>query len=367
MLTFEKANKKIARIEGGEHDGEYIYIYDPDYKCCANCTEECKTARKKCCDKCLYKKGSKKGGCGSCGGSKLNKRHIFSEIKLKEGRVVPIPNQDEDQADHVYVAGQTGAGKSSWIGNYIKELKSDNPKKDLFIFSTFDEDKALDDLKPTRIIIDQDVVDEPIQKEELKDSVCIFDDIDTIRPKNLAKACQDLRNDLLQNGRKMHIRVMSTSHQLMNYKLTRDLLNSCQKIVYFPQATSPHHVKRFLTEYVGLDKKGLKMVTDINSRWIMVSINFPSYILWDKGCLIINKMNANNVSTKDPNNEKESVYDSLVTRREIESEVESKESDDETDDERSDIMDKLNKYLKNSKSIPKKPIKKKSKKTKKRN
>jgi hypothetical protein len=261
MFSFEKGIRKIARIEGGEYDGETLYLYDENYKCCSRCSETCIKSKKNiCCDKCTVKTG----GCGTCGGSKGKTKNVstFEELKLKSGKIIPLPNEEPDEADHVYISGQTGAGKSSWIGNYLKDLK----KKDIFLFSTFDEDKELDFLNPTRISIDEDLIDDPIQKEELTNSICIFDDIDTIRPEKLAVACRKLRDDLLQNGRKMNIKVISTSHQLMNYKMTRDLLNSSQKIVFFPEATSPMHVKRFLTTYIGLDKKSLAYVNGIKSR-----------------------------------------------------------------------------------------------------
>lgn len=286
MLTFEKANKKIARIEGGERDGEYLYLYNPDHKCCSRCSNACKNNKVKCCDSCLYKK---KGGCNSCN-IKLSNRHTFDSLSIKDGKIIPLPNENNNDPDHYFIAGQTGAGKSSMVGDILSELPKDI-KKDIFIFSTFGEDDALDHLNPTRIIIDNDIIDDPIQKEELKDSIVVFDDIDKIQPEKLGKACRALRDDLLQNGRKMGIKVFTTSHQIMDYKRTRDSLNSTQKIIIFPQATSPHHIKRFLETYMGLDRKQSTCVRGINTRWILFSTTFPRYILWEKGCIILNKIN----------------------------------------------------------------------------
>jgi len=288
MFSFEKGIRKIARIEGGQYHGKTLYIYDENYKCCSRCSDAClKSKKPKCCDKCTK---SKKGGCGTCGGgARESNVQTFKELRLTVGKIIPIPNEEPDQADHVYIAGQTGAGKSSWIGDYLEDLNK-KKKLDIFLFSTFDTDKELDRLNPTRVTIDKDLVEDPIQKEELKDSICIFDDIDKIRPKELAEACRGVRDDLLENGRKMNIKVIATSHQLMNYKLTRDLLNSSQKIVFFPEATSPLHVKRFLTSYIGLDKKSLAYVNSIRSRWMMVSMTYPRYIIWETGCVLVNKI-----------------------------------------------------------------------------
>jgi hypothetical protein len=344
MLSLTKGQKKIGRIEGGEFDGKNLYLYIPDQKCCRNCSDKCKNARVKCCNNC----GFQKGGCKECQGGFddalikdfdpfailndqyfINKKKrmsvierdkikrslmkkiepyehdlkkiyndamadinekIKSEIRVGAGKIIPLPCENENEPDHIYCAGQTGCGKSTWIGDYVNELKKLYPNKDVFIFSTFEEDPALDFLKPHRIEINQEIIDKPIMKEELKDSICIFDDIDTIQPKKLSRACQALRDDLLQNGRKMGIRTLATSHQLMNYSLTRDLLNSCQKIIYFPQATSPHHINRFLQEYIGLDKKCAGYIKNIHSRWVEISTHYPSYCLWDNGCVLINKL-----------------------------------------------------------------------------
>src|SRR5277367_532900 len=111
MLTFEKANKKIARIEGGERDSEHLYLYNPDHKCCSRCSDICKISKKKCCDRCTQKK--KGGGCGSCG--KIRDRDTFDSLSIQDGRIIPLPNDDEIDADHYFVAGQTGAGKSSVV------------------------------------------------------------------------------------------------------------------------------------------------------------------------------------------------------------------------------------------------------------
>lgn len=352
MLTFEKTNKKIARIEGGERDGELIYLYNPDNKCCGKCSKDCQTSKKKCCNNCI--EGKSRGGCGSCKGGKLRNRDIFDSITIKEGTIIPLPNENDEDADHYYIAGQTGAGKSSMVGNIIKEIPK-GKKKDIFVFSTFDDDKALDELKPTRINIDEDMIDEPIQKEELQNSVVIFDDIDKIRPAKLAKACRDLRDDLLQNGRKMGIKCFTTSHQIMDYKSTRDCLNCTQKIVIFPQATSPHHISRFLKVYMGFDKNQINKVKNINTRSILFSTNFPRYMLWDKGCMIVNKM-----SDED---KKELSYKDLESDDELNISNEEQSDYDEEDD-----LSIIKKILqkKNTKTIKKKGKKIMKKTTKKK-
>ena len=319
MLSYTNG-EMIARIDGtGYNSGQIIYIYDPNFKCCERCNDSCKNPRNKhkCCDRCMANSDNKISKYSDIledifDDFSIDKKIKSSDIKIIEQEltklynqtndkfliklqdskeyVVPLPCTIDDNADHIYIAGQTGSGKSTWIANYVKELKKLYPKMDIFLFSTFDEDKALDLLKPTRITINEEIVDSPISKEELKNSVVIFDDIDTIQPKKLANAIRRLRDDLLQNGRKLNIRVISTSHQVMNYRLTRDLIAFTQKVVLFPQCTTYNQLSRFLTVYIGLDKKEIKFIKDLNTRWIMIYKNHPSYMLWSSGAVILNKI-----------------------------------------------------------------------------
>lgn len=357
MLSFKKG-KPIARIEGGEYDKKIIRLYDPltQKPCCDKCDKRCK--KNKCCDNCKVSTG----GCIDCnkGGNdedigiktknpfdiisewffnkkkkklsiaelvkiekaliegkepedeELNKIYKFTkdklddtgkyEIKLKTGNIIPLPSQDDLESDHIYVAGPSGSGKSTFLGKWIKEIKKIFPKKELIIFSNFTEDEPLDKYKPTRIKMDEEMVKKkPITKEELTNTICVFDDIDTL-PKQIASVVQDLRNDLLQCGRKENIKVLCTSHQLMNYKKTRDLLNSCQKIVFFPQATAQYHIRRFLKEYCGMSPTQTLRILKLPSRWILIDKHYPTFCLYETGCLILNKMDEK--ETKETKEEK---------------------------------------------------------------
>lgn len=341
MLTFKNSKKSIpiCRIEGGKYNNKILHIYDKTRKCCAlHNSAICK--KKMCCEDCddiddedilindvdpleiineqyirnkksrmsllelekIRKALKNKSGESldydlkdiyNSSKSDINNK-LKNEFKLEEGKMVPLPELDEKVADMVYVSAPTGAGKSTWCGSYVKEIKRVFPKKNFIVFSSFDKDPAFDHLKPMYIKIDDEMIDNPIQKEELRDSVVLFDDIDTItahgkNPRRWAEACQRLRNDLLQCGRKEGIKVISTSHQLMNYKHTRDLLNSCSKVTFFPQATSHYHLNRFLRDYVGLDKYGIAKILNLPSRWVMINKHYPMYCVYESGCFLINK------------------------------------------------------------------------------
>jgi AAA domain-containing protein len=294
MLNF-KYGRPIAKIVGGKSNGKIIKIHDTgvNYPCCESCNEKCIAKKKKCCSNCEMSKTN-----NLCSGGKKNKKatdYGRVEISLIDGNICPMPNPETNpdgsfMEDCTFVAGPQGSGKSTIISKMIEQEKEIHPRKDVIIFSNFDKDKPLDAFKPIRVKIDDEMVKDPIKKEECKNSICVFDDIDTIRPETLAKACQALRDDFLQCGRKENIKVFATSHQIMNYKKTRDLLNSCSKIIIFPRATSQHHMKRLLEMYLGLDKNSVKYLLKLPTRWLLINKTYPQYVLYETGAIMLNEL-----------------------------------------------------------------------------
>jgi hypothetical protein len=341
MLSFTRG-EPIALIKGGKRDNTTIYYYDPTKKCCAKCSSLCGQKRKKCCDKCEVKSG----GCGSCGGELQpdiemenplealgrdfwkgrRKLKPFEMEALREGlrrRMDPIgagieeetyrdarqrvdqqqryeitAGLDETIVPHprtgareiCYVSAPSGAGKSTYCANYAKEYNYMFPDNDIFVFSRLQEDKALDDIpNMERIPIDEKLLEHPIDPaQKLKDCLVIFDDIDTLRDKELKKEVQHLRNDIMEIGRHPSTYCLATSHMMMNFQETRGLINEAHTVTMFPQFTPYHHMHRYLTIYGGLNKKQIKKVLKIPSRWVTISQKGPRYLLHEKGVTLLN-------------------------------------------------------------------------------
>ncbi len=214
--------------------------------------------------------------------SKKNK-----EIMINDGSMVPLPNIEKKE--RLYVAGPSDSGKSTYAAGYIREFKRHFKKREFYIFSRVQEDIVLDKLKPLRIVINEELVENPIDPSELGKSLVLFDDIDTIKEKDIRETVQHLRDDLLETGRHEDIYTISTSHLLMDYKKTRTLLNEATSVTFFPQSGSSYHIKRFLKEYCGLDQKMIKTILVLPSRWVTVYKTYPMYILYEKGCFLLNK------------------------------------------------------------------------------
>ncbi len=284
MLSFSDG-KPIARIVGGKYNKAVLFIDDPtkkeEKKCCEKCTDKC-TAKNKCCEKCPGK-----GGCMSCGkGGEMKKP--TKEIKLPEGKLMPVPNIDIEKRDVLYVAGASGSGKSTYTSYYIEQFKKIFHDWPIFIFSNVEKDEVLDKLKPCRIKLDEELVNDPIEAKELINSICVFDDIDTITNKSVNEAVRKLRDKLLETGRHESVYMICTSHQLMNYKHTRTLLNEATAVTFFPQSGSTYHIKRFLKEYCGLEEKQIRRILMLPSRWVTIGKLYPMYVLYEKGCYLLN-------------------------------------------------------------------------------
>ena len=238
MFFSLKEGRKIGRIKGGKDDGKFLYLNDT--------------------------KGE-------------------NEIKIKDGILQPMPNKNV--VEKIYITAPSGAGKSTftgkWIGEYTKMFK-DN---EIYLFSSINNDKVLDRHDPTRIILDNDLLNDPIEPEELQDSLVIFDDTDTIRDRNMRRYMEILKDHILECGRHFKTRMLITSHLLSNYSSTRRVLNEATGVCVFPKSGSgTYHIKNFLKTYCGFDKQQIKKFVNLPSRWVMIYRSYPQYVLYEKGC-----------------------------------------------------------------------------------
>lgn len=243
-----KEGRKIARIIGGKNDKKYLYLKD---------------------------------------GSKDYKKDKDDEkdFHVKDGKLQPLPNKKV--VEKIYITAPSGAGKSTFAGNWIKEAKKIYKDDEVFVFSSIKEDKELDKNNPIRITLDADLVREPIEPEEIENSIVVFDDTDTIHNRFLRASLADFRDFLLEQGRHYNIKMVMTSHQFCNYKATRVILNEATAVCFFPKSGTSYHIKRFLKEYGGVEKKEIKKIMKLDSRWICLYKTYPMYIIYEGGAFLI--------------------------------------------------------------------------------
>ena len=98
--------------------------------------------------------------------------------------------EDDDQVDRVYICGETGCGKSTYIKQYVQHFLAQYPKGTVLLFSSKQEDKSLDGIKQIkRVKIDDDIHVNPYTLKEIssntKPTPTIFDDVEDFANKKI--------------------------------------------------------------------------------------------------------------------------------------------------------------------------------------
>lgn len=219
--------------------------------------------------------------------TKIN-TNLKNELKLNKGELIPMPREIDNQVEFIYIGGPSGSGKSTYAGNYINFYKKMFPKNKVYLFSPKDEDPELDRNKINRIVIDEGLLEDPMTVDEFKNSLVVFDDIKSIIDKKLKKEVERVRDMLLNTGRSSNVYVITTNHQLTDYKETRDQINEASAITFFPGALGHEQIKYVLGRKLGLQKDLINKILTLPSRWVtLYKRSNPKYILHEKGAFLI--------------------------------------------------------------------------------
>lgn len=205
---------------------------------------------------------------------RFNNLNLPSEAKAKFQH---IPNTEASR-EVLYICGPSGSGKSTYTRKYCQELQKQNKSIDIYLISPFTEDESLDEIKPKRIKLDKSLVEDPIDCKELGECAIIFDDIDSIKEKDIKKAVQALLSQCLEIGRHYKITVIMTNHILCAGNDTKRILNECHTITCFPHSGSKRTIKYLLEDYCGLNKADVKLIKKQKTRWCTVYKNYPIVI-----------------------------------------------------------------------------------------
>ena len=188
-----------------------------------------------------------------------------------------------------YITGPSGSGKSTLCVQYLTAYKKAYPTNKIYVFSALSEDPTLDKIKDLkRIKMNERLYTDPIQAEQLQDSMCIFDDTDVLSDKKIREAVYTLMNSALETGRHFKTSMLVTNHLPSAGHLTRRILNECHFCALFPWSGSSGGIKRLLEVYLGVSKNDFKRAKDSRSRWMVVHKNYPQtivteYQVWTAG------------------------------------------------------------------------------------
>lgn len=213
-------------------------------------------------------------------------------IKLKENdnrEFESIPPFGKRES--LYICGKSGSGKSTFAARRATLYHRMYPKNTIYLFSMIDEDPVFTPLEKqgflTRVVIDDDMVDQPIEVlNEMKDCLAIFDDIDTHPNIKIQRAVNNIMIQVLQLGRKANISFYNCSHHMtqtgVNANLSRTVLLETDSLVIFNKYVSKCQAYYVLNKYFDLNKKKVKEIIKIKSRWTLIRKDIPMYYLTQK-------------------------------------------------------------------------------------
>lgn len=207
-------------------------------------------------------------------------------INVPKGGVIPIFNPEEERKVY-HIAGMSGSGKSTFVSEVIDNYHKLFPKNKVWFFSNKPSDPAIDKHKfVVRVELNEELVDDPIDLEELRDSLVVYDDVEYVKDKGVSSELDRIRDLILQQGRSYHISFAYITHLLNNYKESRIILNECHCSVLFPRMTTTYSLKYLLEKYYGMKKEDIEKLKHLNSRWICVQ-KIPPCVIYDKGAYML--------------------------------------------------------------------------------
>jgi hypothetical protein len=267
-----KKGRPIARVVGGSSDGQILKIL----------TKEEMDAKK------LLPEDGIHGAIQIYGNGQM--------VKLHDGSFQVLPNKK--RVERAYIAGRSGCGKSYFSGKYVKEWLYMNPAGKIKLFSRKSEDPAFDKIgQLVRVKLDDELLDDPLEPKDLADTLVIFDDIDTLRDKDIRNEVNALRADILETGRSDNVPVISTNHLLYDKAKTNMLLNEASSLTCFPRSVSAPKLRYFLVNYGDVTPKQAIYLKNVPSRWLHIVTDYPRYIIHETGAYFCD---SNFEQVKDP-------------------------------------------------------------------
>lgn len=204
-----------------------------------------------------------------------------------EGEFLPLPLNIKDQRDYGLITGSSGAGKSVFTSKYIELYHMMHPSNGIYIFSKKDSDPAYDKFKYiTRVRLDEKFLDLGLDVPDFKDSLVIFDDIENIMDKSIKAEVYQLKDAIAETGRSLNINMILCNHLAMCGQKTKIDLNESNFVVVF-KSSSKYHIENLLKKYVGLDKRQMEELLEINSRWLYISKTVPMYAVTEKKIILL--------------------------------------------------------------------------------
>lgn len=210
---------------------------------------------------------------------------VNKEIVSNEGEYNIYPKRD----DILYLIGATGSGKSTSIRKYLLEYMKLYPEvKKIFLFTDIETpDKVFEGLPITKIKLDAQIYQNPIKPEELKNSVVIFDDVDSIQDKKIKNAIVELKGSCMKQGvSKEGITCIVTNHDACEGASTKHAITNARYIFIYPNGGTVG-LEYLLKKKIGFSKEEYKKIASLRSRVVIIHKRAPFYVVHSNGVFLL--------------------------------------------------------------------------------
>ena len=212
----------------------------------------------------------------------------MNRIELKNGeQFFPSSVKHEgNYSNRSFFAGSTLSGKSYLANKYAHDYLKQNKKNKVVLFTGVENDDYADIKNLHRIRIDDSILENPIKLEELHDSLAIFDDIMAVSDKELRNEVCKIRDRVLSAGRHHNIDALILQQNMLDGFNTKSTLNNCFQVAIFPRSSGKHQASNYLERYMKLPKDKIHDIMNRNSRWVLINLVNPNYLITERDAQI---------------------------------------------------------------------------------
>ena len=216
---------------------------------------------------------------------------VLNKIKHQKKRfVVPrgkrlevLPNYN--MIEKLYIAGQSGSGKSYFASNWIKNYLDHYPENQFALLSAVEQDDILDRLEPERIDLDELLENNIDIASELPNSVVLIDDCASITNVYIRKYVVNLVNQIAQLGRHYNISLLNIVHNILDHYNSKTILVEATSVIIFCRNNNKQNID-YMERYCNFSKEAIKKILNLPSRWVCISKMYPNIILHERGAYV---------------------------------------------------------------------------------
>jgi len=182
----------------------------------------------------------------------------------------------------LYVCGASGSGKSFFMKLFVNHYHKVFPKRPIYLFSALASDETLDKVKTIkRINIDENFLQETFDVTDFKDSLVLYDDVDTISDKAKKSKVMQTFNIIAELGRHENVSCAFLSHTANAGLETKKILNESTSVTFFPQTMGTRALKYLCQTTFGMSNKQIEKLRQLETRACTILKTYPMVLMSD--------------------------------------------------------------------------------------